>query len=377
MAFSIPKLSRLITRAKSDIEATLQNGGVYVRRSFETAMAKASAGLAHTLHQHLRFISEQIIIDTADDEYLVRWADIFFGPDSRLPAEQASFDITVTGDTANVPIPDGTRWNRADGVSFEAVGDYALPAAAPFQVTVTVQAVEAGVASNTVPGDTLTIESPIAGVDADATVDGAGSDPIGGGADIETIDALRARLLLRLQTPPKGGAVGDYIAWALASSSGVTRAWELPLIMGPGSVTVLFVQDTFDADGFFIDTIFPGPAEVQAVEDYIAARCPVTVTPDATPPTLVVQAPTEQTLDPSIQLEPNTTEVQQAVTRQLEDLLLREAAPGGTLEVSKINEAISLATGEEDHVLVSPAADVTSTNSQLLTLGTPVFAPIP
>jgi uncharacterized phage protein gp47/JayE len=368
--FSFPKITRLITRSKSDIEAILQNGAVYVRRTFENATAKALAGLTHTLHQHLFYNSQQLFPDTADEANLVHWANIWLGVNARLPPEPAEFTILVTGTVTDTPVPDTTRWVRDDGVVFQADGDYVLPSAAPLEVSVGVTAVEEGVDGNTVPGDTLTLESPIAGVDADAVVEGSGSDPIGGGSDIESPNALLTRVLARIQSPPKGGGPGDYVTWAKESGANVTRAWERPGILGPGTIGIYFVQDTFDENDLFVDTLFPSASEVQDVYDYVILVAPLNTT-------LAVAAPTEQTLDPVIQLSPNTAAVQSAVSQQLNDLLLRESAPGGTLQWSKINEAISLATGEEDHILVSPTSDVVSSQSQLLTLGTPSYSAIP
>lgn len=365
MPFSRPTISRLIARAKADIESELQNGAAYIRRTFEAAAAKMQAGLAHTLHGHIAWAARQLLPDTSEDEYLVRHANIWLGENSRTPATKAEFPITVTGTVANTPVPSGTRWSRADGVSFESFDAYALPAAVPFEVTVTVRAVEAGQEGNTIPGSTLTMESSIVGVNAEATVDGAGSTPVGDGANQETIEALRTRTLERIQSPPTGGGPDDYVAWA-KTISGITRAWELPRQLGPGTVLVLVVQDTFDEDGNFIETLFPGAAKVEEVADYIESEAPVTAV-------VTVQAPVEQQLNPQIEISPYTPEVEEQITLQLQDLILREAAPDGTLPLSKINEAVSLATGEEDHNLLSPAADVVSGPSQLLTLGTPVY----
>lgn len=373
MPFSTPTLGRLISRARGDIEATLQNGAVFIRRSFENAIAKAEAGLAHSLHGHLLYISEQVIIDTADDEYLVRWADIFLGENSRKDAIPSEFTILVTAlvGAAGDDIPIGTRFTRADGVIFETQELFTLPLVAPYEVSVTVFAVDPGQDGNTIPGSNLTFESPIADVNSEAAVEGAGSDPIGGGADQETIDALRERLLDFIQTPPKGGALGDYESWAKDTPTvSVTRAWELPLQLGPGTVLLLFVQDTFDADGNFLDTVFPGAGDVTAVDDYVSSKKPITAV-------LTTQAPVEQTLDPDIQLEPNTPEVQAEVTRQLQDLLLREVEPNSILPLSKLNEAISIAVGEEDHILVAPVSDVTIAATSILTLGTPSYSDIP
>lgn len=373
MPFSRPTLSRLISRVTSDVEAVLQNGASLLRRSFEYALSRGLAGLAHGLHGHIDWASRQIIIDTADDEFLVRWAEIWGQP--RLSAEFAEFDITVGGFVGSVTIPDGTVYTRADGVLFETVGDVELPATPPYIAVLNLQAIEAGDEANTVPGSQLTIGTPIAGLLTNGVVNGSGSDPIGGGSDIETIDALRTRLLAFIQTPPKGGALGDYVTWAKEASSSVTRAWELPLELGPGTVLVLFVQDTFDGEGFFVDTLFPTGDQIDEVREYIDTKKPITANGYVAED--YVAAPLEDTLDPTIQLDPNDAATQLQVTRQLQDMLLRETEPGGTLTISKIREAISIATGEENHNLVSPVADVTTAATTLLTLGTITFQDMP
>jgi uncharacterized phage protein gp47/JayE len=50
-------------------------------------------------------------------------------------------------------------------------------------------------------------------------------------------------------------------------------------------------------------------------------------------------------------------------------MLLRDAEPGGTILISHIREAISIAAGEVDHVLSAPAANVTHASGQLATFG--------
>ena len=48
---------------------------------------------------------------------------------------------------------------------------------------------------------------------------------------------------------------------------------------------------------------------------------------------------------------------------------VRDAIPGGTLLVSHMREAISIAAGENDHALVSPAGNVTCLPGELATFG--------
>ncbi len=368
MPFSRPTLARLISRASGDIEAELQNGASRIRRSVEYTMARAVAGAAHGLHGHAEFISEQIIPDSAESEILGRWADIFGV--SRRQATKALFNVTFTG-TASSTIPLATQVQRADGVVFETTAASSIPAVAPFEVVVEVEATDdfEGAQGNTDGGSTLSLVSPVAGVDPTVTAEGTSGTLVGSASDIETDDSLLSRLLDRVQTPPSGGGPGDWVEEA-ETVEGVTRAWELPLNSGPGTVDVIFVLDIFDTDGNFVQTNLPGAPKVAEVQAALDAFAPVIAIGTAA-------AAVEETLSPSIQLEPNTATVQAAVDAQLNDLLLRRSAPGGELKLSEINEAISLATGETDHVLVSPVADVPIGATAVLTLGTPVYAPIP
>ncbi|MDH5185089.1 MAG: baseplate J protein, partial [Gammaproteobacteria bacterium] len=72
----------------------------------------------------------------------------------------------------------------------------------------------------------------------------------------------------------------------------------------------------------------------------------------------------------TIALNPNTTAVQQAVEAELKEMLRSTSSPGGTVLLSKLNEAVSAATGEIDHAISDPVTDVTHTINQIPTLGT-------
>ncbi|HEU4708293.1 MAG TPA: baseplate J/gp47 family protein, partial [Methylophilaceae bacterium] len=207
-------------------------------------------------------------------------------------------------------------------------------------------------AGNEDAGSTLSLSSPITGLNSDATV---GVDGLSGGTDQEDDASLRARLISRIQQPPHGGAKFDYETWA-KEVAGVTRAWVYPNELGLGTVVVRFVRDD-DA------SIIPDAGEVTTVQDYIDARRPVTA--DVT-----VVAPTAVPLDFTIELTPNTSTVKAAVQAELEDLLKREAEPGGTILLSHIREAISIAAGEENYTMSSPSADVTHSTGEIATMGT-------
>lgn len=124
------------------------------------------------------------------------------------------------------------------------------------------------------------------------------------------------------------------------------------------------------ADTIVGSLIIPTQADVNAVLAYIAddSRAPVTAD-------VVVVSPIAKRLDITVTgLNPNTQAVRDAVRAELVDLFLRDAEPGGTIRVSRIWEAVSIATGENYHTITSPASDQTAAIGRMFVLGTVTFA---
>ena len=352
--FSRPTLSDLNDRVKADINSGLTGADSRLRRSFLGTIGRALAGLAHGLYGYLGWIAKQAIPDTASKSGLEAWCRVW-GVTRKL-ASKASGTATFTGTNGTV-VASGTQVIRSDGALYQTTAEATV---ASGSVSLSLEAVKAGAAGNSVSGVTLKFVSPVSGVNASGSVDAAG---IGGGADDEKDDALLARLLERIQQPPQGGADLDYLRWA-KEVAGVTRAWVVGGEMGAGTVTVRFMMDGTYADGI------PQAADVSDVEDYIndSSRRPVTAS-------LYVAAPIADTLDITIaDLTPNTTAVKAAIEAELKDMILRVAEPGGTIPISKIWEAVSIATGETSHQITSPTADVTHTTGKIATLGTITYA---
>lgn len=84
---------------------------------------------------------------------------------------------------------------------------------------------------------------------------------------------------------------------------------------------------------------------------------------------LYVFAATEKRIDFHIRIKPDNAATRAAVEAELRSYLFRDGYPEGALELSRINEAISVATGEYSHVLVAPAADISIAKNELATLG--------
>lgn len=345
MPYSRPELIELRDSAYADIERI---PGADARLAFGNlnVLAHILAGATDGLYGYVEWLSRQLLPDTAEDEYLDRHASIWL-EDGRKPAKASSGAVIVEG-AVGVTVPAGTQFVRGDGVQFASTSEVTLVA---LTATVQVQAMTAGVVTNTAAGAKLTLVSPIAGLSSQATVDPAG---LVDGSDIEKNAQLRDRVLQRIQEPPQGGSSSDYEKWA-KEVPGVTRAWVSPLEMGAGTVTLRFVRDG-DASPI------PDPAEIAVVQAYIDARRPVTAE-------VYVVAPVAKPVLYQIQLMPGTASVKAAVEAELRDLILREAAPGKTLLISHNREAISIATGEEDHVLVQPAANVVHAVGEMATFG--------
>lgn len=351
MPFDRPTLSDLVARTKADLRSRLSIAGTLLRRAMADALGTAYAGAVHMLHGHIEWAAKQIFPDTSDDDNALRQA-AFYGI-SRTPATFSTGNLVATGVDGS-PIPTGTIYQLDSETTYRVTADATI---ASGTATVAVEAVLAGADGDQLAGVTLTLQSPITGVNSTATVDTGG---LADGFDQETVDSVRARLILHLRQPPEGGADPDYEEWTLAVA-GPTRVWVYPNENGLGTVVVRFV-----IDGRM--SILPTSPEVAAVQAALDAERPITAEVTAAAPTSLAVAFT-------IHLDPDTAALRTAVTAELTDLLTREAAPGdgaglGTIKLSHIRTAIGNAVGTGDYTLTVPAADVVPTTGQIPLMGT-------
>lgn len=346
MAFNRPSLLDIIARIKSDVEGKLTAGQKTLRKSAIAIISRAMAAAAHLCHGHLEWIARQIMPDTADPENLRRWASIWgIVPQ---PATYSQGPVTITGQAGKV-LAAGTVILRADGRRYLLDAEATVGGGGTVSADITAE--EPGLDGNAEVGIPLSLETP----DSAITAIVVGSGGLALGTDEETEESILERLLERIQLPPLGGADADYERWA-KEVPGVGQAWCYPANQGPGTVGLAFTTDD-------PDDLIPGPSLVSEVQDYIDARRPVTAD-------FTAFAPTPVDLDFSIELkEADTSAIRAAVEAELKDLLQRESEPGGTILISRIREAISIASGEVDHELTSPSADVTSATGELLIFG--------
>lgn len=355
MAFNRDKLTDINARVKADLDAGTGTDP-RLQRTNTAALAHALAGESHELHGHIDHEARQLFTWSADEEELGLKA-AFWGVDRKQPAPAVG-QASGTGQNGAV-IPAGHLLQRSDGREYQTTAEVTVATGA---FDLDLEAVEPGLDSDCPAATGLTMITPIVGVDTAVTVD---SDGLTGGADLETLDRWRARISTKARRDVDAGHQSRYVKWAL-EVPGVTRAWAFPQRTGLGTVGVSFVMDGRS-------DIIPVQADLDAVSDYIEGHTdPETGQEVGRPVTAVVQifAFTAEEIDFTIQLKSAVTQaVKDAVEAELADLIFREGEPEGTLLISHIREAISIAAGEVDHDLQSPIADVVLTAGQMPVMG--------
>ncbi len=361
MPFTRPTLTQIVTRIQSDITTRITGATTLLRRSILKVLAKAYGGVVHLLYGNIEYNKDQMFMTTADAENLETQTNELGV--SKNAAAKATGIVAVTG-TSGTVIPINTELQGATGQVYLTDASGTISGGT---VNIDITAKVAGSDGNEDAGATLTFVSPITGADTSATVSTAAID---GGTNEETDEALRTRGLRRKRKPPHGGADFDYIAWML-EVSGVTRAWSIPLYQGVGTIGCAFVRDDDD-------DLLPSPSEIGTVKSYIVAHNdPITGTevgiPTGAEPGLYMITLSKKTVNFSIGISPNTTDVQTAVTSNLNDLIDEEGGPAETIYLSQIRAAISAATGEDFNRVISPTEDVTAATNEVHVIGTITF----
>jgi uncharacterized phage protein gp47/JayE len=361
MALQIPTLKQAVNntlhilqtafKPNDDAQSAQTPLAAKLRRDNDYIQAFAIGAAVHGLYKYVRdTIAKQSCPLTATGIFLVWWGLVYGVTFKARTATQGPVKFLGTNGT---PIPINTVVNRtADGWEYKT--DAAAVIAAG-EAVVMVTATKGGLAGNTPNGTVLSLPTPIVGVDSVVvTIDSTFTQGLERGTDDEEEEAFRSRLLFRIQNPPHGGAPSDYEMWA-REVPGVDDAWCERTPAGPGSVGLRFMMVTG----------FPSPADQTAVYNYIMDD---TRGPGADD--LTVYLLTGNVVNVTITgLTPNDPATRKAVKLELQDLFLRFRRPAAEMPLSHINEAISVASGEYDHVLAAPVANPVAGANEILTLG--------
>lgn len=369
MPYARPTLTDLRGQVAQDIAANLPGADALLRFSNLNVLGTVQAGLAYLHYGYLDYIAQNSVPFTATGEFLEGWAALK-GVLREAPTS-ASGAVTFTGTTGTVPA--GWPLVRGDGVKFTTTetvaisgGNVVVPATAngdPAGLT--------GAFGNTDIGVGMTLAAPISGINSNGLV----STAFVGGADLETDDALRARMLAVYQQPPQGGAIADYLDWALAVP-GVTRAWVQPSGFGVGTVVVYTMFDSAESAhaGFPQGSNGVAAAETRgtaATGDLLAV---VNAIFPVQPVTALVYAVAPVASPKAFSISGVPLALRAQVAPAIADVFLRlGTATGGSVPLDDIWSAIS-SIGANDFLITSPTGDITTALGYLPTVGTITFS---
>lgn len=361
MAYNPRSLTELSTSIRGAFRQYLPGTDATIRQNVLYVIAKVLALLAREFELRFEWVYRQLFISTADDIGHMR----MHAADYRIyqkAAAASSGAITGTGAAASTTYPAGIRY-LTSGISYVTTAPFTTDGAGAF--TAAVQAEATGATTNREAGGTLTLADPSLYPTLPTTAL-VGPDGIGGGADIEGIESLRARTLARKANPPQGGALPDYERFAL-EVPGVLKAWAYSFVGGIGTIGVYVLFQGRP-------NLIPTSGDIAAVQASIEARRLIRVDD------VIVIAPIAEAVNVTISgLTNDRPEVRAAIEANIRAVFFDRVRPGIVsdpfiLSRSWISEAISTATGEDRHTLVTPTTDISFTGGHIPVLGTVTYA---
>ncbi|ORJ23966.1 baseplate J/gp47 family protein (plasmid) [Rouxiella badensis] len=382
MPYSRPPLSELRKRNKSYIKSALENIGALLRFSNMAILADVNAGMSYMHYGYLDWIAKQSNPFTATDDFLAAWAALV--RTFRKAATAATGSSIPFSGTAGSVVTAGAVLNRGDGyqytvdtaITLDSTGNGSGSITAVLPDTAT-DSTGGGENGNADAGIQLTFDVALSGINSTITTTTA----ITGGADIEDEEVFRSRMLSAFQNKPQGGSDSDYEEWALAVS-GVTRAWVARRLMGAGTVGLYIMLDTEDdtnASGFPKGTDGFSSYEKQyatgfatgdqlRVADALYSQQPSTAM-------LYVCSPIQTSVDFTISgLSSATDTLKTSISTAINTVFYNNGAPGGTIDLSDILEAIAGISGTSGFIMITPTTNIIMETGCLPVLGTITYS---
>ena len=223
---TMPTVDEIQARIIADIETSIGQTTPFLPKSWNRVVAKSIALIDILLYRSIMWVYAQIFPDTADYAALVLLgALVGISPTKPITAIATANVFGTNGEA----VTNGTNFRSTAGVVYQVTtggtiaGGYAL-------CTLTSQVT--GDQGNIANGETLTILSPDSVLTGLATVVSTTTE----GADAETVDHFRARVVSRYKKRLTGGSPADYEQWGLEAPHFV---WISPVAGSePGTVWV-------------------------------------------------------------------------------------------------------------------------------------------
>lgn len=282
MSLATPTTQELRDAIVAQVGAAVSQAIPLFPKAFLRVLATVLAGVAILLYKYIGWVHLQQFVAYASDKEtevngrrirpLVEWGRQF-GVGDPEPATCAELVITVTVHNQVGILAAGVQLLRADtGVLYLVVAPVALDGST---VAVTVRASSdqegdggSGALGNLEVGDVITFANPLPNVAPEAVV----ASIAVAGADGETTEQYRARVLRRSQRKPQGGAYADYQLWA-EEVPGVANAYPYTGLPGEVDVYVEANTDLGNEDGIPDQTLLDAvTAAIELDVDGLATR---------------------------------------------------------------------------------------------------------
>lgn len=344
-----PSLSDLQSRIATDLSS--------MPDILRGPLTKAWAAACHGEHGHLDWVARQISPLTCDIDMLHEWAYLY--DVQRLLATAAQGDVTVTGNVGTALLTDtlarGQNGHDYRVVAGAVVGDDGT-------ASVRVRCEDTGADTDMAAGQILTLIDPVAGIDNTLTV---GLPGLTGGADDESVDDWRSRVVDSWQTMTRYGAKGgrdsDYKKWAKDAHPSVSDALVYRNVLGYGTVLVMPICND-------LPSRLPTQAVLAAVTEAICGTAPDYngQAPATVDVSVVSPVPVGVQVKLQLSADDDTQSVRDAITGALTAAVLAESGESAVLMVSEVDAAISAVTNQ--YVRLAPTSDIAVGQGQVLVL---------
>ncbi|MDA0148863.1 baseplate J/gp47 family protein [Vibrio sp. LaRot3] len=357
MAYQSQSLKEITRQLENDIATELELSSLPPICT-ERAVAFGAAAAKRDTHDHIDWLSKQIVPSSKSDEQTIVERAAYEGVPRKLE-KKAAGTATIKGQP-NSRLPVDSLLQHANGLRYVVTNANII---SDGEIAFDLQCTTTGREGN-LTGEVmeLTLVNPVPGLESKAAI-----LTMDGGANREPIGELLGRLYFRKQNPPMGGAEHDYKAWAIEVPE-VTRAWPYDMYQGGSTMGLAFVCDN-------LDDIIPTDAKQQEVSQYIYRhQDPATGIEVGAPGgiELVMFKLRLKTVQLDITLTPDNDQTRAAVKQSLNALERDKSNPNSTIKLSHVRTAIGSTNGIDDYHCTL-TADITSEEHELITFGEPVW----
>lgn len=266
MALAVPTIEEINTNIVAQLESSLSQTIPLLPKAFTRVLAKALAAVFILIYKYAGFIFLQIFVEFAQNKDtiingrvvnpLVAWGELI-GVGKPAAAVQSELVISVNVITQTGALAAGLQVLRTEtGVLYLTKSAVALDASM-ISMTIVASSDEAGgdgsgAQGNLADGDVVSFANPIAQIERDAVVASIAVT----GANAESTDNYRKRIIGKFQARPQGGAYADYREWA-TEVTGIINAYpftshsDIPpdaVVSLPGEVDV-YIEATEESSG--------------------------------------------------------------------------------------------------------------------------------